>query len=111
MKVLLVEPPFMRLRRLQANFFPIGLGYLAGVLAENSFDVKIYNAEHSDEDFEVDSDASGPYDTLLAQHKYYKQALADDGHPVWREIEETLAEQRPDLVGITSRSTLARAAL
>ena len=43
MKVLLVEPPFMRLRRRKTTFFPIGLGYLAGVLAKHSFDVKIYN--------------------------------------------------------------------
>ncbi|MEN8163824.1 MAG: radical SAM protein [Acidobacteriota bacterium] len=111
MKVLLVEPPFMRLRRRKTTFFPIGLGYLAGVLAKHSIDVKIYNAEHSEEEFEDTSDSSGPYNALLGQHKYYKQALADDGHPVWREIEATIAEQRPGIVGITSRSAKFPSAL
>ena len=95
MKVLLIEPPFMRLRRRKTTFFPIGLGYLAGVLAKHSFDVKIYNAEHTNEIFAVDSVVSGPSDALLRQHKYYKQALADDGHPAWCEIAATLAEQHP----------------
>lgn len=111
MKVLLIEPPFMRLRRRKTSFFPIGLGYLAAVLAKHSFDVKIYNAEHSDEVFEVDNDSSGPYDALLGQHKYYKQALADNGHLVWREIEATIAAQQPDIIGITSRSAKFPSAL
>ena len=113
MKVLLIEPPFIRLRRINTAFFPIGLGYLAGVLAKNCIDVKIYNAELTNETFKADGDSYGTYKykPLLAQHGYYKEALADHDHGVWREIEATIDEQKPDAVGITSRSAKFPSAL
>lgn len=45
MKILLVNPPFNRLKGIKDIYFPLGLGYLAGSLEKEGFDVSIYNAE------------------------------------------------------------------
>lgn len=99
MKILLINPPFQRLKRIKAGSFPIGLGYLASVLREGGFECMIYNAElPSDEDgcLEYTDNLS-----LMERHNKYIASLNDEDHRVWKEIDSTLHGFQPDLVGIT----------
>ena len=48
MRVLLIRPPYTRLKGVgQAPYFPLGLGYVAAVLRDNGYEVKIYHAENA----------------------------------------------------------------
>ena len=51
MRILLIEPPFDRLKKVKTFYFPIGLGYIATVLNKAGFYVRIYNAELGKEKF------------------------------------------------------------
>ncbi len=47
MKILLIRPPYTRLKQTgQAPYFPLGLGYIAAVLNKNGFEVNIYHVEN-----------------------------------------------------------------
>ena len=46
-KILLVNPPWLRLIGQVLDSCPIGLSYLAGMLEKQSFDVSIYNADYN----------------------------------------------------------------
>ena len=48
MKILLINPPFERLKGFNP-YFPLGLGYVAAVLADDGHFVKIYNADNGEE--------------------------------------------------------------
>jgi radical SAM superfamily enzyme YgiQ (UPF0313 family) len=98
MKVLLINPPFQRLQGIINDYFPLGLGYLAGVAAEKGHDVRIYNAE-----FMKPNETRLPEKNmnLLNSYPQYINALKDDNHPVWLEVAETLTSFQPDVVGIT----------
>jgi anaerobic magnesium-protoporphyrin IX monomethyl ester cyclase len=98
MNVLLINPPLYRLIESRDVFFPSGLGYLASVLDEAGYLVRIYNA-----DLPRNENYTQPSFTEHFQnhHKLYA-ALADDHHHVWREVSDTLQDFRPDAVGITS---------
>ena len=97
MKILLINPPFQRLKSIKAVYFPLGLGYLASVLEQNSFDVKIYNAEIPREQ----THHHGTITSLLQEHHQYIEALSDNSHPVWKEIQSVLSNYQPDIVGIS----------
>jgi radical SAM superfamily enzyme YgiQ (UPF0313 family) len=105
-KVLLVNPPFTRLRGSgQGPYFPLGLGYLAGVLAAEGFEPLIYSAENCRPGEELPKISMREVFDLRSQgHKRFVAALADDGHYVWREFRELLARERPDMVGISALS-------
>ena len=49
MRVLLVEPPFHRFMGLYRHYYPLGLTYIAGVLALHGHDVQVYDAQHDPE--------------------------------------------------------------
>ena len=106
MRILLINPAYTRLRGSgQSAFFPLGLGYLAGMLAENDFEPLIYNAElcHPREPLPV-HDMRQVFEKRSEGHQKFLQALQDESHFVWQEFREILGKVKPDLVGITALS-------
>jgi anaerobic magnesium-protoporphyrin IX monomethyl ester cyclase len=97
MKTLLVLPPFNRLHGIEKGYFPLGLGYLAAVLARNDLDVRIYNAEMTREK-QLSSVKYSGYDEY---YQNYVLGLKNDDHPVWQEAASTLRSAAPDLVGLS----------
>lgn len=102
-RILLVEPPFQRLYHIKAslNKLPLSLGYLTGVIASHKpdWDVKIYNADFSPYDVPLD------LGYLVGEgFDNYLSALRDPGTPIWKEIESTIRERRPSVIGISAKS-------
>lgn len=107
MKILLINPPFLRLKGIKKVFFPLGLGYLASSLNRNGFICKIYNAEIPAEKLRESIDNK----SLLINHYDYIKALGDNQHIVWKEIKQTLANFNPDIVGVSVMSPIYGSAL
>jgi radical SAM superfamily enzyme YgiQ (UPF0313 family) len=106
MKVLLINPPFTRIRRAgQSAFFPLGLGYLAGTLAAEGFEPAIYSAENCRPGEPLPAlDMRDVFELRSWGHANFVAALADDDHFVWREVREVLERERPDVVGVSALS-------
>jgi radical SAM superfamily enzyme YgiQ (UPF0313 family) len=113
MKVLLIRPPYTRLKGIgQSPYFPLGLGYIAAVLKNNGYEVMIYHVENpgaGDGKLHVDADIT--FDTRSISQKRYLDSIKDDGHAVWREVRGVLADYKPDVVGISILSVEVPSAL
>jgi anaerobic magnesium-protoporphyrin IX monomethyl ester cyclase len=104
MRILLIRPPYSRLRGTgHPAYFPLGLGYLAGVLEQAGFEVAIFNMELGvgESRSEIISDAEATFYQRSQEQKRYYQAVAQDDHPVWQELLGLLKDYKPDLVGVT----------
>lgn len=99
MKVLLIEPPFHRFMGFYRYFFPFGLSALSAFLKKEGHQVLIYDADHGDKPAPITS--SG----LLKVYPLYLEGIKDKNHPIWREIESTISNYCPDIIGITFMST------
>ncbi len=106
MKILLINPPYTRLRGSgQGAFFPLGLGYLAGPLADDGFEPRIYSVENVGPGEPLPKMGMREVFELRSQgHANYTAALANADHHVWKEVRETLDAEQPDLVGVTALS-------
>jgi len=113
MKVLLIRPPYTRLKGFgQSPYFPLGLGYIAAVLKSNGIEVKLYHAENPRlQCEELVPDAESIFDFRSQSHRRYLDSIQNDDHYVWKEVEETLASYRPDIVGISVLSVEVASAL
>jgi len=102
-RILLIEPPFFRLYHPEAslNRFPLSVGYLGATIRSRKpdWEVGIFNADFSPQDAPLDYKyLAGPgYDRFV-------QSLKEPGSRVWKEIENTISEFRPSVVGITCKS-------
>jgi anaerobic magnesium-protoporphyrin IX monomethyl ester cyclase len=113
MRILLIRPPYSRLRGSgHPAYFPLGLGYLAAMLEQAGFEVHIYNMEldTAPKHAEIISDAEATFYQRSQEQKKYYQAVAQDDHPVWQELLEVLKTQKPDLVGVSLLSVEVAAA-
>lgn len=99
MKVLLINPPFHRLKGFGHIYYPLGLGYLCAVANKIGVEVRIYNAEAPD--IKEKLNYSESYSEKIRSHKKYIAALNDNNHYVWKEIAGIINSYRPDAVGIT----------
>lgn len=111
LKILLIEPPFYRLFKetYSLNRFPLSLGYLGGEIRKNTrWNVMAYNAdfltEGKREDTQVSHLAGTGFDA-------YIHNLKDPTGTVWKEIERTLKEYGPAVVGISAKSQNFKSAL
>lgn len=95
MKVLLIEPPFHRFMSFYRHYYPLGLAYLAGVLASDNHVVEIYDAEHDS------TCTTKTFFETSQDYVKYLEALKNLGHPVWLEIKRKIAESQPELIGIS----------
>ncbi len=96
-RVLLINPPFQRLKGVYNLYFPLGLGYLAGSLKKAGFDCGIYNVENA----RPDEVGGHNHTSLLEQHWLFIEALKAQRHPVWDEVRDTIRGFRPDIIGLS----------
>lgn len=109
-KVLLIDPPFQRLKGVAQAYFPMGLGYLCAYLSQDSrINAMIYNAEAPDPSEKTMLHAN--YQDMLNLHDRYISALKDDDHYVWHEIEKVIRDFRPDILCVTVMTAKYAAAL
>ena len=106
-RVLLINPPFQRLKGVANLYFPLGLGYLAGSLKQAGFECGIYNAENP----QLDEVVHHNHLSLLEQHWKFIEALAADDHDVWNEIRDTIAAFKPDILGLSVMTPVYGAAV
>ena len=99
MKILLINPPFHRLKGFGHTYYPLGLGYLCAVANSLGIETQIYNAETPD--INEGLNCSEHYNQKIKSHKKYIEALSDSQHYVWKEIGDVVSRYCPDLVGIT----------
>lgn len=99
LKVLLINPPFHRLKGFGHTYFPLGLGYLCAVANKLGIEAMIYNADAVGISEKVNHSES--YNEKIKSHKKYIDALRDSGHYVWKEIANVISDCNPDVVGIT----------
>lgn len=96
-RVLLINPPFQRLKGVYNLYFPLGLGYLAGSLKAAGFDCGVYNVENA----RVDEVVPHNHSSLLDQHWMFIEALKAEDHYVWREVRDSIERFRPDILGLS----------
>lgn len=96
-KVLLINPPFQRLKGVYNLYFPLGLGYLASALKESRFDCGIYNVENA----QADEVTAHNHMSLLDQHYEFIKALDQPEHYVWQEVRKTMQTFKPDILGVS----------
>lgn len=97
MRMLLIYPPFQRLKGLRHVYFPIGLGYINAVLEKEGFYSRIYNAEVPREKWS--EEVTIPI--MLRQHHEYIEALNNPNNPVWKEVSSVINNFNPDVVGLS----------
>lgn len=101
-RLLLMEPPFYRLFHAGYSLcrYPLSLGYLAAAAASGTdWEVRCYNADFAGEGkpFSV-TYLSGP------GHQRYLACLADPTAGIWREVEDVLRDQAPQVLGLSLKS-------
>jgi len=101
---LLIAPPFYRLMGSHYNGLHLGLGYIAAVLEERGYNIKVYNA-----DYRNSPDYSNQRQ-LFESFSTYKGMLDDLSHPIWSEIKDRIASFAPDIIGITMLTANYKAA-
>ncbi|MDP2946949.1 MAG: radical SAM protein [Nanoarchaeota archaeon] len=113
MKILLVNPPYRRLRGVGAVYFPLGLGYLASILDKAGNDVKIYNGEvpRDKQEYEINKYKGGDFSHIMSTHQNYLRNLKDEEFFVWQQFKKSLEEFEPDLVGVSVRTPMLDSAL
>ncbi len=102
MRVLLINPPSLRLAGFQWPCYPLGLEYIAAVLIKEGHIAKIYNADVGT----VHGPAHSGYpalDKAKVLYREYSAALKDPSHHVWEEVEKVIRELSPGVVGITCK--------
>ena len=97
-KILLINPPFQRLKGIENSQFNLGLGYLAAVALQDNHQAAIYDMELLGRNEQVNPPTSV---SLFRSHSTYTDALSDDDHPVWKEAADILDWVKPDIVGLT----------
>jgi anaerobic magnesium-protoporphyrin IX monomethyl ester cyclase len=101
-KILLIEPPFLRLSKGTYSLvkLPLALGYLAGAIKTGTeWDVLVYNADFSP----VYAVPEPAYLTSEGFQNYCRN-LRDLSQPIWQEVRATVASHAPTVVGISAKS-------
>jgi len=96
-RILLINPPYERLKGLSVESIPLGLLYIATALDRLGHKAIVYDA---DTDFE--GGVTAYTNTNRARSQYiYRRALEDRTHRAWLDLRALLEEYRPDVVGVT----------
>ena len=94
-RVLLMAPPFYRLMGSHYNGLHLGIGYIAALLKQDGYEVRIYNADY------LNTSQYADQRQLFQNFPTYKATLADLAQPIWGEIRDKIASFAPDFIGIT----------
>lgn len=105
-KILLINPPWYRLFGEESPSSPLGLCYIGAILEQNGYDVSIYNGDFTKSGIGLPSASKKTrmYDTYL-------RVLRDLQHPIWGEVRSLVSQQKPDVVGISLRTSAYGSAL
>lgn len=104
MRILLVYPPFYRLIGFYNRYFPLGLVSIGTVLQRAGHEIRVYDADFNESPSAMD------YARLPDYYPAYLNSFRDGDNPVWAEVRETIAWERPDVVGISIWTSYAAAA-
>ena len=107
-RILLIEPPFLRLFKgtYSLDRFPLSLGYLAGaVKTKTDWDVKAYNA-----DFSPDRERIKVRYLTGDGFQNYRKNLGDPSAAIWQEIKSVILNYKPTVIGLSAKSQNFRAA-
>ena len=96
-QILLINPPYERLKGFSVESIPLGLLYIATVLDRAGYSVAVYDADTNFENRGLD------YTNInrAESQKNYIEALRDRNHPCWVELENIIDEYDPHFVGAT----------
>jgi radical SAM superfamily enzyme YgiQ (UPF0313 family) len=95
MNILLIDPPFYRFFNYYNRYFPLGLSYLASTLKKAGHQVTLYDADCNKNSKGMD------YTRLPEKYRIYLKELKNRENPIIKEISDTLARCKPDIVGVT----------
>ena len=97
-KILLVNPPYQRLRGMLSYELPIGLLYLSAVLKNRGFDVLVFNGENG----KSAENLENGYIAALDNFSVYKNNVHDYSHPAWKDYINALNSYAPDIIGFSA---------
>lgn len=103
MRVLLINPPYLRFLHEQYMYFPLGLGYVGTVLESHGHQVGVYNAEHGTCPEHWEGRTFSGWHRARKYH-LYPEGLDNDHHEIWAEVRDKLIDFVPDLVGISANA-------
>lgn len=109
MRVLLIYPPYERLKGFKVNIFPYNLGQLATCLEQDNHFARIYNADASPLTRKAHKEYSEK--NRASSQSDYVNSILDMQNPVWNEIRKTISDFHPDIVGITCMTATFPSAL
>jgi len=103
--ILLINPPFLRLKGKRDDSVPNGLAWLSAYLQTRGIESVIYNADMGHR-----GGKSRAYRKILGGYGEYLENLKDPRHESWLEIRSVLQDVRPDWVGISVMSAKSESA-
>lgn len=106
-KILLVNPPYQRLRGMRSAELPLGIIYIATTLHKNGFDVKVLNLEEENPGEEL----KDGYVNAFESYSSYMENKENYAHPAWQEFSSYLADYQPDIVGFSVMTPIYTLAL
>lgn len=95
MKILLIWPPWYRLQGSEFAGYPIGITSIATILNKEGYDASVYHADY------MGIGVAMHTSELTQAYDMYIKRLGDENDPIWKEVEEIVAVQKPDIVGIS----------
>jgi radical SAM superfamily enzyme YgiQ (UPF0313 family) len=96
-RVLLVNPPYQRLRGMSSPELPLGLLYIAAVLRKNGIEAKVLNLEEASKG----EDLKSGYLNAFKSYYNYVQNRDNEAHPAWQEYREFMDVYQPDIIGFS----------
>jgi radical SAM superfamily enzyme YgiQ (UPF0313 family) len=97
MKILLINPPFHRLKEFENVILPLGIASLAGYIQKPGREVKLYNADNP----AVGEVKPSSIKDLLKSGDVFKKNMESDTFLVWEEIRQVIRDYDPDVVGVS----------
>jgi len=104
-KILLINPPFYRLFNISIPFLQLGLLSIGSTLKKDGHAVKVYDADLINKNYYefMRRAASIDYpfsENLMDKFGEYKAKLDNLDYFVWKEVEDIIKKERPNIIGI-----------
>jgi len=98
LRILLINPPFQRLKGISDIYLPLGLSYLAASIDKEKHFVKLFNVENPSS---LEKKENCDIEKLLDRDELFLKNLYSNDFIVWNEVKSVISDFKPDLVGIT----------
>lgn len=96
-RILLVNPPYQRLRGMISSELPLGLLYLAATMRKSGFETVVLNLEEEGPGEGLKLGYANAFET----YDFYVKNKSSYNHPAWKEYIDFLGSYRPDVVGFS----------